>query len=245
MSVAATRPAAVADELYAYRRAMNDVPIDARACALIIVDLQNASCDPTCGWLPAYEAIGHGDVMSAYYERIQKIVLPNVRRLQQAFRAARAPVVFLTVGTMVGDLSDMPERFRRSERYWQSKGVTPPYARYGTREMAVIDAIAPRPGEAVIAKTGYSGFTGTPLERVLFNASVRQVAMCGVATEACVESTLRDGVDRGYDCMLVEDACASVTDESHRAGVRSMELFARIVDTATVEREIPVRSSSP
>ena len=234
----------MADELYAYRRAMNDLPIDVTTCALVIVDMQNASCDPACGWVPAYEAIGHGDVMSAYYERMQQVVLPHVRQLQEAFRDSGRPVIFLTVGTIVGDFSDMPQRFRRSQRYWQSKGVTPPYARYGTHEMAIFDAIAPHPGEQVIPKTGYSGFTGTPLERVLFNVGVRQLALCGVATEACVESTLRDGVDRGYDCVLVEDACASVTDESHRGGVRSMELFARIADTATVVRELakpPIR----
>ena len=226
------------DELYAYRAAMNDFRLDPSSSALLIVDLQHGSADPTCGWVPAYTAIGHGAVMDHYYERVQQVVLPNVQRLQAAFRGAQAPVIFLVVGSVVGDFSDMPERFRRSHRYWTSRGVEPPYARYGTRAMQVIDAIAPVLGEPVIAKTGYSGFTGTPLERVLFNLKVRSLAICGVATESCVETTLRDAVDRGYDSVLVEDACASVTDESHRVGVDGMRLFGRIAATEEVVQEL-------
>lgn len=245
MTASATAPAPQTkkDELYAYRQAMNDVRLDAASTALLVVDLQNASADPTCGWMPAYEAIGHGDVMDAYYERMLGVVLPNVRKLQDAFRSVGARVVFLTVGTIVGDLSDMPERFRRSQRYWESKGVKAPYARWGTREMEVIPAVAPMPGEPVVPKTGYSGFTGTPLEKVLFNLGVRKLAVCGVATDACVESTLRDAVDRGFDCVLVEDACASTTEEHHRMAVRLMELFCRVETTPTVVAEITAATS--
>jgi ureidoacrylate peracid hydrolase len=227
-----------AEELYAYRRAMNDFKLDPALSALLVVDLQNGSCDPTCGWIPAYTAIGHGSVMAAYRERVEQSVLPNVRRLQEAFRALGADVLFLTVGTIVGDLSDMPQRFQRSYRYWESRGIRPPYARAGTAEMAVMDAIAPIEGEPVIPKTGYSGFTGTPLERVLFNKGVRQIVFCGVATDACVEATLRDAVDRGFDCVLAEDACAAATDESHERGIRSMEAFARVSTVNGVVSEL-------
>src|SRR5687767_6475734 len=149
-------PGATSEEIYAYRRAMNDFELEAASCALLIVDLQNGSCDETCGWIPAYTAIGHGEVMAAYKQRVHQRVLPNVRELQQAFRRVGADVLFLTVGTIVGDLSDMPVRFQRSFQYWASRGIRPPYARAGTAEMAVMDAIAPASGEPVIAKTGYS-----------------------------------------------------------------------------------------
>jgi nicotinamidase-related amidase len=232
-----------ADEIYAYRRAMSDFRLDAAVAALLVVDLQNGSCDENCGWVPAYTAIGHGDLMAGYRKRVQERVLPNVRRLQETFRSVGADVAFLTVGTIVGDLSDMPVRFQRSYRYWEARGIVPPYARAGTREMAVMDAVAPREGEPVIQKTGYSGFTGTPLERVLFNKNIRQIVFCGVATDACVEATLRDAVDRGFDCVLVEDACAAATDESHERGVRSMEAFARIAKVDDVSQELLEASS--
>lgn len=226
------------EEIYAYRRAMNDFRLDPAMSALLVVDLQNGSCDEGCGWIPAYTSIGHGSRMAAYREKVEERVLPNVRRLQNAFRSLEADVLFLTVGTVVGDLSDMPERFRRSYRYWESRGIPPPYAHAGTREMAVMDAVAPMGGEPVIQKTGYSGFTGTPLERVLFNKRVRQIVFCGVATDACVEATLRDAVDRGFDCVVAEDACAAATDESHDRGIRSMEAFARISTVSDLVEEL-------
>ncbi|MGH2713905.1 MAG: cysteine hydrolase family protein [Thermoleophilaceae bacterium] len=240
MTVASHRLASktAAEEIYAYRRAMNDFTLDRERSALLVVDLQNGSCDPSCGWFPAYTAIGYGEVMAAYRARVEGRVLPNVRRLQDAFRSVRADVLFLTVGTITGDLSDMPDRFQRSYRYWEARGVRPPYAKAGTREMAVMDAVAPGPGEPVIQKTGYSGFTGTTLERVLFNKAVRQIVFCGVATDACVEATLRDAVDRGFDCVAVEDACAAATDESHQRGMQSMAAFARIATADEVMKEL-------
>jgi nicotinamidase-related amidase len=227
-----------AEGIYAYRAAMNDFRLDPSTSVLLVVDMQNGSCDDTCGWVPAYTELGYGELMAAYRTRMLEQVVPNVARLERAFRAVGANVVFLTVGTIAGDLSDMPARFRRSFRYWESLGIRPPHARAGTHEMAVMDAIAPMPGEPVIPKTGYSGFTASPLERVLFNRGARQIAFCGVATDACVEATLRDAVDRGFDCVLAEDACTAATPQSHERGVLSIGAFARILSTEAVAAEI-------
>lgn len=231
--------------LYAYRAAMNDIPLNPQTSALLIVDLQNASADPNLGWVPAMEAAGHGEIMHSYLERVNETVLPNVRRLQEAFRDVGAPVIFLTVGTIVGDFSDMAPRFQRSLRFWEQQGIPAPYSKNGTPEMAVLEAIAPQPGEPVITKTGYSGFTSSPLESVLHSRNVRELAVCGVATEACVESTLRAAVDRGFDCVLVEDACASMTEEARLRAVESMALFARIATSLEVAEEIAGPSGTP
>lgn len=225
-------------KLYAYRAAMNAMELNPATSALLIVDLQNASADPSSGWVKAYAEAGHGDVLNRYFEKVRDQVLPNVKLLQDAFREAGAPVVFLTVGSAVGDWSDMAPRFRRSIAYWQGRGIEPPYAAAGTRAMQVLDAIAPRPGEPVIVKTGYSGFTGSPLERVLRNKGIRELAVCGVATDACVESTFRAAVDLGFDCALIEDACASVTEEDHVIGVKAMRLFGRISTARELAAEI-------
>jgi biuret amidohydrolase len=224
--------------LSGYRQAMNDFTLSPSSSALLIVDLQVASADLGCGWLPVYRAHGYVEEVDAYLARMRGIVLPNVRRLQQVFRQASAPVIFLTVGSVVGDLADMPPRFTRAARYWSKLGITPPYAKLGSREILVLEEIAPQPGEAVITKTGASGFTASPLERVLWNRNVRELAICGVATHYCVESTLRDASDRGFDCVAVQDACAAFPAELHELGLRSMAPFCRIETTDEVVAEL-------
>lgn len=226
------------EPLFAYRQAMHDFRIDPSTSALVIVDLQYGSAGPEHGYAKAYRAIGYGELLDEYLARIRDVVVPSVRRLQEAFRSAGAPVIFLTVGTIVGDLSDMPPRFRRAAEHWRGLGIEPPYARIGTREMEVLDEIAPRAGDAWIVKTGASGFTASPLERVLWNKGVREIAFCGVATAYCVESTLRDAADRGFDVVLVEDGCADVLAETHERGVKSCAAFGRIASADDLVLEL-------
>ena len=231
------------EPLFAYRQAMHDFRIDPRTSALVIVDLQYGSAGPDHGYAKAYRAIGYGELLDEYLARVRDVVVPSVRRLLEAFRSAGAPVIFLTVGTIVGDLSDMPPRFRRAADHWAKLGIEPPYAKLGTREMDVLDEIAPRPGDAWIVKTGASGFTASPLERVLWNKGVREIAFCGVATAYCVESTLRDAADRGFDVVLVEDGCADVLAETHERGVQSCAAFGRVAsaDELVLELRADVR----
>lgn len=226
------------EPLFAYRQRMHDFRLSPASSALVLVDLQYGSAGPDHGYAKVYRAIGYGDVLEGYLQRIRDVVVPGVRRLQDAFRAAGAPVVFLTVGTIVGDVSDMPPRFRRGAQHWIERGLEPPYARPGTREIQVLDEIAPRPGEPVITKTSASGFTGSALEAVLRNRGVREIAFCGVATTYCVESTLRDAADRGYDVVLVEDGCADVTPEIHERGLRSCGAFGRVARADDVVAEL-------
>jgi nicotinamidase-related amidase len=147
-------------------------------------------------------------------------------------------VIFLTVGTLTGDYTDLTPRFQRAVEYWRERGLEPPYAKPGSREMSVLDEIAPRDGEPVIAKVGASAFTASTIERVLFTFGVRQLVFGGVATNYCVQSTLRDASDRGYDCVLVEDACADVTPEIHEIGIRSTSPFCRVETAAAVVSEL-------
>jgi nicotinamidase-related amidase len=219
------------EPLFAYRQTMHDFHLRPETSALLIVDLQNGSAGHDGGYARVYRGLGYDDVEDAYLRRLSDVVVPNVRRLQTAFRGVGAPVIFLTVGTIVGDYSDMPPRFARGAEHWRRLRLEPPYARAGTPEMSVLDAIAPLSGEPVIMKTGASGFTASALPAVLFNRGIRELAICGVATAYCVESTLRDAADRGFDTVLVEDACADATDDIHQRGVAGCAAFGR-VDTA-------------
>lgn len=226
------------EPLFTYREHQNRFELTPDSTALVLVDLQYGSAADGYGFNKVYRDLGYGDTVDGYIERLEGTVIPNVQLLQRTFREVGASVIFLTVGTITGDFSDMTPRFRRAVAFWKARGIEPPYARFGTREMAVLDSIAPIAGEPVIPKTGASGFTASPLERVLFNIGARSLVFGGVATNYCVQSTLRDASDRGFDCVLAEDACADATPAIHQVGVDSVSPFCRVESSAAIVDEM-------
>lgn len=202
------------------------------------MDLQHGSLDTDIGYSNIFRDLGYADMLRKRDEHIYGTMMSNVQRLQAAFRATGAPVVFVTVGSIVGDLSDMPPRFQRAKAYCEERNMPVPWGPLGSHELKILDQVAPEPGESVVIKTGASGFTGSPLERVLRSRGVRELTFCGVATTYCVESTLRDAADRGFDCVLVDDACGDLDAATHRRGLASCSYFARIAQSADVVAEI-------
>lgn len=80
----------------------------------------------------------------------------------------------------------------------------------------------PVPGEIVVDKPGNSAFYATDLEHILRAKGIRNLILMGVTTDVCVSSTMRDGNDRGYDCLLVNDCCGAATAPLHQAVLESI-----------------------
>jgi biuret amidohydrolase len=219
--------------------------LDGRRVALVVVDLQYGSTHPEFGWLAFHRERGQPEVVAEYVRRIDALVLPNVGLLLDAFRRTERAVVYLTVVSEMPDHSDRTPAYQRNARRWASEGLPIPYAVAGTRAAVVRDEIAPRPGEPVIGKVTASGFNSSNLAAHVRNRRLDTLVFAGVATNFCVESTLRDAADLGYDCILVEDACAAVTEEAHRIGVASMRPFAQIATTAALVAALEAASPRP
>ena len=88
---------------------------------------------------------------------------------------------------------------------------------------AIVDALAPVDGEIVIDKPGKGAFHQTDLEQLLRNRGVDTLLVCGVTTEVCVHTTIREANDRGYRCVALGDACASYFPEFHRIGLEMIK----------------------
>jgi ureidoacrylate peracid hydrolase len=174
--------------------------------ALLVVDMQKFFLDPqsptfTCGG-PA--------------------VLPGVKRLLAAFRAAGRPVIF-TQHVHAADGSDAGIM----GWWWEGMCVE------GSPESAIAHEIAPLPGEKVIAKHRYSAFYNTDLETVLRVQGIEDLVICGVMTNMCVESTARDAYFRDYRVFIPADGTGSVTEEMHRASLLNLSFgFAVITSVA-------------
>ncbi|WP_296492285.1 isochorismatase family cysteine hydrolase [Rhodoferax sp.] len=198
--------------------------------ALIVIDMQRDFCSPN-----GYAARAGLDV-----ERLARPIA-QVQRLLTAARVAGLLVVHTREGHQP-DLSDCPpEKMRRSIQAGAPIGSAGPMGRLlvrGEYGHDFIDALKPQAGEVVIDKPGYGAFHQTDLEGLLISRNIRQLILCGVTTEVCVHSTLREAVDRGYRCTTVSDATAA-SDSALQAPALAMigvegGIFGQVASTDQV-----------
>jgi nicotinamidase-related amidase len=180
--------------------------------ALLVIDMQRDFLDPR-----GYAAKAGLDIY-----RLQAAIGP-VRKLLDAARAAALMIVHTREGH-VPDLSDCPSvKLARSRNAGAAIGSPGPLGRLlirGEPGHDFIGDLQPAVGEIVIDKPGYSAFAHTDLDHRLRVRDIETLLLCGITTEVCVSSTLRDAVDRGYRCITVGDACASAFADLHDAALR-------------------------
>jgi nicotinamidase-related amidase len=172
--------------------------------ALVVIDMQRDFLEPG----------GFGATLGNDVTRLQRIV-PVVARLLDIARAAELLVIHTREGHLP-DLSDCPTAKLTRGSPGLRIGDHGPLGRIlirGEPGHAIVPELAPWGGEIVIDKPGKGAFYGTELGRVLRDRGIRQLLVAGVTTEVCVQTTLREANDRGYECALIEDATESYFEE--------------------------------
>jgi nicotinamidase-related amidase len=198
---------------------------------LLLIDMQYASASRTHGLGRMLREHGRAADGAYRFDRIEQVVVPNLQRLLRQFRADGLSVVYLTIGSSAPDYRDMGEHVRG---FAQAVGNTT-----GRREHEILDELRPEAGEVVLNKTTVGGFASSSLEAVLRALECRYLVIGGVSTNSCVETTARDAADRGFRCVLVDDACGAARPELHEATlVNFARLFGRVASTAAVLAEV-------
>ena len=196
--------------------------------ALIVIDMQRDFAEPG----------GFGASLGNDVGRITAIV-PTVKRLIEGFRAAGLPVIH-TMECHRPDLSDLPPAKRDRGNPSIRIGDAGPMGRVliaGEPGTAILDELAPLPGEIVIEKPGKGAFYATNLGDDLKRLGARQLVFAGVTTEVCVQTTMREANDRGYECLVAEDATESYFPEFKAAALAMIRAQGAIVGwTATTDQ---------
>ncbi|MEO1199156.1 MAG: isochorismatase family cysteine hydrolase [Pseudomonadota bacterium] len=181
--------------------------------ALICIDMQRDFCLPG-GFA---ESLGN-DITNLQH------CIPVIARLQQAFRAAGLPIIH-TKECHKPDLSDLPTAKRNRGNPKLKIGDRGSMGRIlidGEEGSDFIPENAPMEGELVVAKPGKDTFYATGFHDYLKRRNISNLIITGVTTEVCVQTTMRCANDRGYDCLLVEDATASYFPEFKEVTLRSI-----------------------
>ena len=175
-------------------------PFDRDSLGLIIIDMQRDFVEPG----------GFGASLGNDVSRLGAIV-PTIARLLAGFRNAGLPVIH-TRECHKPDLSDLPDSKRDRGAPELRIGDPGPMGRLlvaGEAGADIIPELAPMPGETVLDKPGKGAFCRTNFEALLQERGLRHLIFAGVTTEVCVQTTMREANDRGYDCLLATDATES------------------------------------
>jgi nicotinamidase-related amidase len=198
--------------------------------ALLCVDMQYLDASPGHGVF-AGDAVSGVPKESHYYyfESLEKIVLPNVRRLQDTFRKHNLEVIHIRIQSLTQDGRDRSAAHKRL-------GL---HAAPGSKEAQILPEVEPIGDEMVINKTSSGVFTSTNLYFVLKNLQIDTIFLTGVYTDECVSTTARDASDYGFLVTLISDGCTTVTRERHEFTIATLkDRYTRILTTEEAVEEI-------
>jgi nicotinamidase-related amidase len=183
-----------------------------RASALLVIDMQNYFLDETCsGFMEAAPAI-----------------LPNLKRLLDAYRKKGLPVLFT-------EHAHENEKLDGGLMHWWWEELI----MKGTRDAEIFGELSAREDEKILIKNRYSAFYHTDLDTNLRCLDVKDLVITGVMTNICCESTARDAFFRDYRVFFVMDATAATTEEFHVATLRNLSYgFAYVTDTDAILRSV-------
>jgi nicotinamidase-related amidase len=173
--------------------------------ALLVIDMQRYFLEPHA---PAYLEDGPA-------------IIPSIKKIINKFREEGRPVIFTRHAHKRGESTGQMGKWWNNKLPWD-----------GDEYSELINVLKPRENEPVITKTRYSAFEQTGLNDFLKQRKVDTLAVCGVMTHLCVETTIRHAFMLDYQPILVEDACASENKKHHNAAIYNLKHgFAHVLDT--------------
>lgn len=164
-----------------------ELKLDPATTALVLIDLQN------------------GIVAMDVHPQPAHVVVARARTLADAFRAAQAPVVLVTVGNAADGKDTLAPRL----------DTPPATANRGSDWSEVVAELGARPSDLRIMKRQWGAFYGTDLDLQLRRRGIQTIVLAGISTNIGVESTARDAFERGYHQVFVTDAMASPSVQAH------------------------------
>ena len=189
--------------------ALPELDIDPVRTALIVVDVQN-------------------------YSDSNLKIAPNCARLRDFFKERGLDVIYLRVGSLLPDRRDLHEK--RALAWLKPTEADPPKdVHKGAYSHEVIDALKPGPDDLVLDKNSSGAFASSPLDQHLHSMGIENLVLCGASTNHCVSNTARGGADRGYNVIIVDDACIDPSSVAHEITMRS---FSRSMGAVRQTREL-------
>ena len=166
--------------------------------------------------------------MFAQYWPAVRHALDNQKQLIEAAHRNGVQVIFTRIATQTRDARDVGRQHRLV-------GLPVPRDSY---EACLLEELPVGPDDIVLSKTSSSPFNTTNIDRLLHNLGIDTLLVCGVVSNGCVEGTIRDASDLGYQTVMIEDACAASVPENHAAALRTAKTEGGIFGAVAMSRNL-------
>ena len=204
--------------------------------AFIIIDMQYLDAHRDYGMGAEAKALGTAENYDYFFSRIDDLLIPNIQKMQEACRERGIEVIFVKIASLVNDCRDVSQEHKRLKLF----------APANSKEAEILEEIKPLDNEIVITKGCSGAFNGTNLDQILANMGLKTLIFCGVATNYCVETTVRDAGDRDYNCILLHDASAGFTPEQDQMAFQVLnETYSKVKSTDEVLHQISRLEKKP
>ncbi|WP_123105932.1 cysteine hydrolase family protein [Acidithiobacillus sulfuriphilus] len=185
-----------------------DIHLSRIETALLVIDVQNIYFSNTADIENTVEERMDWMRWAPFRERMAKVVIPTASRMLDYFRSHAMEVFFARIATLKHDGRD---RSLSQKRPGFNNILLPK----DDSASQIVDALKPLPDEIVVTKTTDSALTGTNLRLVMHNMGIKNVVVVGIFTDQCVSSTVRSLADESFNVVVLDDGCASATDDLH------------------------------
>jgi len=187
---------------YATAEEPDDMTLAPAETAVLVIDIQNTYVEPKDDPVEARR-------WAPFFERMDKIVIPNTRALQGWARSKGVEVIHARIACKTEDGRDRS----LSQKKPGFNYLLLPKDRADSQ---IVAAVGPEGDEIVVTKTTDSVLTGTNLRLILHNLGIRNIIVAGIFTDQCISSSVRSLADESFNVIVVEDCCAAATDALHR-----------------------------
>ncbi len=196
--------------------------------ALVVIDMQYAFAHPDYGIGKVAKERGRFEVFKYLFATLTPVVA-NIQRLQKVCRENGIEVMFVNTESYTTDGRDLSPNYKLRGYFYVA----------GSKDVQTLEEVKPVGGEIVFKKLSTCAFTSTNIDQVLKYMGITKLLATGIRTNYCVETFIRDARDRGYEVVLVEDCCTTLSEEFHRFSCEVIEdVFCKVKTTDQIIKMI-------
>lgn len=205
-------------------RRKDSYTIDYAKSALIVIDMVEGQVSRNSMLMEHYRGLDAA-LPDWFLTQVEVEVIPNIQRVLESFRKNNGLVIHTTFCSSIKNNTDLPIMLQLGNMIYERPMVASPES----PDSAFISELLPLENEMVLRKSACGAFESTPLEKVLRRNGIETLVLVGVFTNMCISGTARAAFDKGFDAMVIGDACGDMTPYLHDSTLASLEiLFADV-----------------